>query len=403
MIRNFLATALLGFVATSSLSAAAPKDGKWLLTNVTAIGDSTIAIIKWETKDGAQTAEVLFTPFRSAPLAKAKTDPPKAEIKNFKATEKEVSFVLKVLGNEVSFEGAPSKSDENLILGSYGRGNTFSRAKLTVTDKDSLDSKELLIRRTQNESFSKARQIQTRAASLQLQIRQEKDGEKRKALIEQLPAAKKAADEEVFPLFRKVVTDSPTSPEAYDTALVLLRAATKAKLTPKDAAELVQVVETQATPHGQRLLKTVRLQIAEALVNTKELGPIALKLIEPISKELKGTETPADQIQVLTTYRTALDLSGRSADAKKIDERLGVLEGQLDKEYLATHPPFKPTPYAGRKDKDANRVVVMELFTGAQCPPCVAADLGFDGLNKSYQPTDLVLLQYHQHIPGPDP
>jgi hypothetical protein len=43
------------------------------------------------------------------------------------------------------------------------------------------------------------------------------------------------------------------------------------------------------------------------------------------------------------------------------------------------------------------------LFTGAQCPPCVAADIAFDALDKSYTSGDLILLQYHLHIPGPDP
>ena len=46
---------------------------------------------------------------------------------------------------------------------------------------------------------------------------------------------------------------------------------------------------------------------------------------------------------------------------------------------------------------------MMELFTGAQCPPCVAADVAFDALLKTYKPTDLVLVQYHMHIPGSDP
>ena len=45
----------------------------------------------------------------------------------------------------------------------------------------------------------------------------------------------------------------------------------------------------------------------------------------------------------------------------------------------------------------------MELFTGAQCPPCVAADVGFDALLKTYKPVDFIGLQYHLHIPGPDP
>jgi hypothetical protein len=33
----------------------------------------------------------------------------------------------------------------------------------------------------------------------------------------------------------------------------------------------------------------------------------------------------------------------------------------------------------------------------------VAADVAFDALEKTYKPTDVVLLQYHEHIPGPDP
>ena len=45
----------------------------------------------------------------------------------------------------------------------------------------------------------------------------------------------------------------------------------------------------------------------------------------------------------------------------------------------------------------------MEIFTGAECPPCVAADVGFDALLKSYKPTEFIGLQHHLHIPGPDP
>ena len=45
----------------------------------------------------------------------------------------------------------------------------------------------------------------------------------------------------------------------------------------------------------------------------------------------------------------------------------------------------------------------MELFTGAQCPPCVAADVAFDALLTTYKPAEFIGLQYHLHIPGPDP
>src|SRR5262249_22228458 len=40
--------------------------------------------------------------------------------------------------------------------------------------------------------------------------------------------------------------------------------------------------------------------------------------------------------------------------------------------------------------------------TGAQCPPCVGADLAFEGLGKTYKTSEVVLLQYHLHIPRPD-
>src|SRR5205823_12071608 len=60
---------------------------------------------------------------------------------------------------------------------------------------------------------------------------------------------------------------------------------------------------------------------------------------------------------------------------------------------------FAPAKFEGRK---GSKVVLVELFTGAQCPPCVAADLAFEGLSKTYKPSEVVLLQYHLHIPGPD-
>jgi tetratricopeptide (TPR) repeat protein len=49
------------------------------------------------------------------------------------------------------------------------------------------------------------------------------------------------------------------------------------------------------------------------------------------------------------------------------------------------------------------KTVLAELFTGSECPPCVAADLGFDGLIESFGPEHLAALEYHLPIPRPDP
>lgn len=64
--------------------------------------------------------------------------------------------------------------------------------------------------------------------------------------------------------------------------------------------------------------------------------------------------------------------------------------------------PYHPEPFnapSGWKGK----AVLAELFTGSECPPCVGADLGFDGLIESYPAQYLAILQYHLPIPRPDP
>ncbi len=64
--------------------------------------------------------------------------------------------------------------------------------------------------------------------------------------------------------------------------------------------------------------------------------------------------------------------------------------------------PFVPEPFkapAGWK----GRTVLAELFTGSECPPCVAADIGFDGLIETFPAKYLAVLVYHLPVPRPDP
>jgi hypothetical protein len=64
--------------------------------------------------------------------------------------------------------------------------------------------------------------------------------------------------------------------------------------------------------------------------------------------------------------------------------------------------PYHPAPFEAPSNWKA-KAVLAELFTGSECPPCVGADLGFDGLIESYPTKYLAILQYHLPIPGPDP
>lgn len=56
-----------------------------------------------------------------------------------------------------------------------------------------------------------------------------------------------------------------------------------------------------------------------------------------------------------------------------------------------------------RKPGTGTRVALCELFTGARCPPCVGADVATAGLEATFPQSDVIVLRYHQHIPGPDP
>lgn len=82
---------------------------------------------------------------------------------------------------------------------------------------------------------------------------------------------------------------------------------------------------------------------------------------------------------------------------------LDGLREMLDANYKRLNPsPFsvaKYTPTANR----TKRTVLAELFTGAACPPCVAADVAFDTEIERYNRDELVILVYHLHIPAPDP
>jgi tetratricopeptide (TPR) repeat protein len=49
------------------------------------------------------------------------------------------------------------------------------------------------------------------------------------------------------------------------------------------------------------------------------------------------------------------------------------------------------------------KVVFAELFTGAECRPCQAADIAYNKLLERYDRSALVVLEYHLHIPRPDP
>lgn len=81
------------------------------------------------------------------------------------------------------------------------------------------------------------------------------------------------------------------------------------------------------------------------------------------------------------------------------DGMLADLEDRAD----GRIPSFQPIPREPGTVKKTGRTVLVELFTGAMCPPCVAADVACDGLAQLYDRDEVVVLQWHLPIPQPEP
>lgn len=78
-------------------------------------------------------------------------------------------------------------------------------------------------------------------------------------------------------------------------------------------------------------------------------------------------------------------------------------EDYLDRMYHELFPPpIHPEKYQAAPER-SKRVVLAEVYTGAGCRPCIAADLAFDAALERYSRDELAVVMFHEHIPRPDP
>jgi hypothetical protein len=264
---------------------------------------------------------------------------PASTMSNVELKGDRLSFDVRVGGREFAFEGKWTKADGKKIMGSLRLGNRLIPAMLQAT------------------------------------------------------SARNA-----FELDKEFLARSPNDPRLFDLVFEMIGQAAKEKATPNEVREWTQVALKSAANYGERWQRETTMRLAEALLKDKAFAPVAVEVARSAEK-LKGDAE--FQLRVLGLLQSALQKSGQADQAKLLGKRLDELENLAYREYEKTSPPFKVTPFAGRKGK-SKRAVLVELFTGAQCPPCVGADLAFDALEKAYKSSEVVLLQYHLHIPGPD-
>ena len=151
-------------------------------------------------------------------------------------------------------------------------------------------------------------------------------------------------------------------------------------------------------------LKNAEKYFRQSIAGEYEGNDALLGLAEVAGKRKKSRQQLDYLLQadahgkINTQQRSALE----SLYAKRHGSADGLRE-ILDENYKRANPfPFtvaEYTPPARRTD----RTVLAELFTGSECQPCITADTSFEAFLQRYNRSEVAVLIYDLHIPGPDP
>jgi hypothetical protein len=387
MLRRILSLVLVAGFALAA-PAAEPATGNWKVTfSPTSTVDVIEGIVKLEKKDGAWTASVA-SPGYSRDL----------KVDGITVDGDRVKLTFKKGPATGSFEG--KITGEKAIRGDYDDGRAVYAANMTWTEDDTISQQASIVRKAPPAPLAELNKMRMAASQARAKLRNAKDDDEKKQINDEFNAKMKEADAAAPAAFRKVISDFPTDVAVIEAVSQLIQGASKNGVKADDARAWVAAANKMAEGYGPRFARETDINLAEGLSRQADLKPLAMELAAKADKAMGENGPAAAQVRVVSILMTA---AGEGTPAGKgFAARLEKLETKLDEEYLAKHAKFEVAPYAGRKD-GGNKVVLLELFTGAQCPPCVAADVAFDKLATAYKPTDVILLQYHLHIPGPDP
>lgn len=184
-------------------------------------------------------------------------------------------------------------------------------------------------------------------------------------------------------VFARPVTDRAT----YKAALVLLALATEKRAK----AEAVKVWAERAAKateaFGQDRIEALAV-LAEYLAEQDAHAALAVDYATRAEALIGADAPPVVTKRVLRVLARALDRAGKEVEAKAVrarNEKIDLIRLQ---------------PYTGK----AKGVVLVEVFTCAQQPACVASDLAAAALAKTYTgDAQVVVLSQHINQPGMDP
>lgn len=130
-------------------------------------------------------------------------------------------------------------------------------------------------------------------------------------------------------------------------------------------------------------------QLAEALAFYTRLA-----VLPGVSRMVGNIDDPATGETTTPLLKTRTLFEGDDAAFEK------YLDESYEKEVFSFVSEEDRREQELRPDR---RIPLLELFTGAMCPPCVAGDLALGGIEQIFPTPEAIVVRYHQHIPGPDP
>jgi hypothetical protein len=200
---------------------------------------------------------------------------------------------------------------------------------------------------------------------------------------------------------RESLTQLDPGPTMFELTLAIAGKASVKKIPADEIRGIVDRANKAAASYGPRWEREMTLRLAEALASQNGYEDIAVAQAKRAERLLSDDDDASTRMAVLDAVSKALSKAGKPEEAKPYLAQIAKLEARSYAEYAKTFP-FKVEPFTARKAK-SDRAMLVEVFTGAECPPCVAVDLAFDGLAKTYKPSEAIMLQYHLHVPRPDP
>jgi hypothetical protein len=203
-------------------------------------------------------------------------------------------------------------------------------------------------------------------------------------------------------LAREDLAQLEVGEELFDAGFTVLGAAAAKKLPAEEVRGIADKLAKASGPYGPRWERTVALKLANTLAGQEGFAEVALTQARRAERMLADDSPAAAQMEVYDTLTRVLTKAGKVDEAKKYAAMVGKLEARDYAEFAKTGLGFTPEPYKGRKGK-GDRAVLVEVFTGTECAPCAAVDLAAHGLVRAFQPTEVIVLEYHLPVSGPDP